>query len=384
MPDAVLAAAGPAADPTVFIGLGLVLLGLAVLGRLSARTGVSPIPLYIVAGLALGQVVDPDLSASVQGTAQLVGVVLLLFMLGLEYTGGELMGSIRSGARGGAVDLVVNAAPGAAVGLILGWDLAACVALAGATYISSSGIIAKVLDDLGRIGNRETPTVIGILVIEDLVMAFYLPLLGVLVAGSALAAAAGALGLAVAVAAVALLVAVRHGHRVSRVAHHPSNEVLLLTVLGIVLLVAGVAERVGVSAAVGAFLVGIALSGPVAHRASSLVAPLRDVAAAAFFVLFALAIDLSRLPEVAVAAVALAVVGAGTKFATGWYAARIAGIGARGRVRAGATLIARGEFSIVIAGIAVASGAAADLGPLVALYVLLLALAGPIAARLAR
>lgn len=384
MPDAVLAAAGPAADPTVLIAGGLVLLGLAVLGRLSARTGISPIPLYIVGGLVLGQLVDPDLSADLEGTAQIVGVVLLLFMLGLEYTGEELMGSIRGGARGGVVDLVLNAAPGAAVGMILGWDVAACVALAGATYISSSGIIAKVLEDLGRIGNRETPTVIGLLVIEDLVMAFYLPLLGVLVAGSALAAAAGALGLAVAVAAVALLVAVRHGHHVSRVAHHRSNEVLLLTVLGIVLLVAGIAERVGVSAAVGAFLVGIALSGSVARRAGSLVAPLRDVAAAAFFVLFALAIDLDRLPDVAVAAVALAVVTAATKFATGWYAARTAGIGSRGRIRAGATLIARGEFSIVIAGIAVAGGAAADLGPLVALYVLLLALAGPIATRLAR
>lgn len=384
MPEVVLAAAGPSADPMVLIAGGLVLLGLAVLGRLSARTGISPIPLYIVGGLVLGQLVDADLSASVQGTAQLVGVVLLLFMLGLEYTGDELMSSIRSGARGGVVDLVLNATPGAAVGLILGWDVAACVALAGATYISSSGIIAKVLDDLGRIGNRETPTVIGLLVIEDLVMAFYLPLLGVLVAGSALAAAAGALGLAVAVAAVALLVAVRHGHRVSRVAHHRSNEVLLLTVLGIVLLVAGIAERVGVSAAVGAFLVGIALSGSVARRAGSLIAPLRDVAAAAFFVLFALAIDLDRLPDVALAAVALAVVTAGTKFLTGWYAARTAGVGARGRIRAGATLIARGEFSIVIAGIAVAGGAAADLGPLVAVYVLILALAGPIATRLAR
>ncbi len=159
---------------------------------------------------------------------------------------------------------------------------------------------------------------------------------------------------------------------------------LLLTVLGLVLLVAGVAERVGVSAAVGAFLVGIALSGTVAERAGSLIAPLRDLFAAVFFVLFAMSIDLGQLPDVIVPAVALAVVTAGTKMATGWYAARQAGVGNRGRMRAGAALIARGEFSIVIAGIAVAGGVIAQLGPLVAVYVLLLALVGPLVARVVR
>jgi CPA2 family monovalent cation:H+ antiporter-2 len=226
--------------------------------------------------------------------------------------------------------------------------------------------------------------VIGVLVIEDLVMAFYLPVLGVLVAGAALAAAAGSLALAVAVAVVALLVAVRFGRRLSRVADHGSDEVLLLTVLGIVLLVAGIAERVGVSAAVGAFLVGIALSGPVAHRAGALIAPLRDLFAAAFFVLFALSIDLGSIPAVILPAAALAVVTAATKYGTGWYAARRAGVARRGRMRAGLALIARGEFSIVIAGIAVAGGATGELGPLVAAYVLMLALAGPILARAVR
>lgn len=360
------------------------MLGLAILGRLAGRIGLSPIPLYIVGGLLVGWLADPSIPEEVVGTGEAVGIVLLLFMLGLEYTGQDLMGSLRTGVRPGLVDLVLNATPGLALGLVLGWDLTACVALAGATYISSSGIIAKLLDDLGRLGNRETPAVIGVLVIEDLVMAFYLPLLGVLVAGSALAAAAGSLALALAVAVAALAIAVRFGRRLSRVADHGSDEVLLLTVLGVVLLVAGIAERVGVSAAVGAFLVGIALSGSVAHRAGALIAPLRDLFAAAFFVLFALAIDLGSIPAVIVPAAVLAVATAATKYGTGWYAARRAGIGPRGRIRAGLTLVARGEFSIVIAGIAVAGGATGALGPLVATYVLMLALAGPLLARVVR
>ncbi len=384
LPEALVLAAVGGSGATVLAMLGAALLGLAVLARISTRMGMSPIPLYIIGGLALGWAFDPGISDKTVDTAELVGIVLLLFMLGIEYTGAELIGSLRSGVRPGLVDIVLNATPGVALGLILGWDATACLALGGATYISSSGIIAKLLDDLGRIGNRETPAVIGVLVIEDLVMAFYLPILGVAVAGSALAVAAGELGLAMGVALLALIIAVKFGRRISRAAHHDSNEVLLLTVLGLVLLVAGVAERVGVSAAVGAFLVGIALSGTVAERAGSLIAPLRDLFAAVFFVLFAMSIDLGQLPDVIVPAVALAVVTAGTKMVTGWYAARQAGVGNRGRMRAGAALIARGEFSIVIAGIAVAGGVIAQLGPLVAVYVLLLALAGPLVARVVR
>jgi len=384
MPDALPLLAGVGAEAGTLAALGGVMLGLALLGRLAGRVGLSPIPLYIGGGLVVGWLADPSIPEDVIGTGELVGIVLLLFMLGLEYTGQDLVGSLRTGVRPGLVDLVLNATPGFALGLLLGWDLAACVALAGATYISSSGIIAKLLDDLGRLGNRETPAVIGVLVIEDLVMAFYLPVLGVLVAGSALAAAAGSLVLAVGVAVLALLVAVRFGRRLSRVADHGSDEVLLLTVLGIVLLVAGIAERVGVSAAVGAFLVGIALSGPVAHRAGALIAPLRDLFAAAFFVLFALSIDLGSIPAVLIPAAILAVATAATKYGTGWYAARHAGVARRGRMRAGLALIARGEFSIVIAGIAVAGGATGELGPLVAAYVLMLALAGPILARAVR
>lgn len=378
-----LLAGGAAAASTLAI-LGGTMLVLAILGRLSSRSGVSPIPLYLIAGLGIGWWLQPDLPTEVVDSAEIIGVVLLLFMLGIEYTGAELVGGIRTGLRAGIVDFVLNATPGVALGLLLGWGVAGAVALGGATYISSSGIIAKVLEDLGRLGNRETPAIISVLVIEDLVMAFYLPILGVLITGAALATAAGSVAIAVSAAILALLIAVRHGHRVSRLADHDRDEVLLLTVLGLLLLVAGLAERIGVSAAVGAFLVGIAISGSVAERTRELIAPLRDVFAAFFFVLFAIGVDARDLPAALPLAVALGVVTVATKFATGWYAARTFGVGSRGRLRAGVTLTARGEFSIVIAGLAVTAGVTNDLGTLVAAYVLLLALAGPIATRLVR
>jgi CPA2 family monovalent cation:H+ antiporter-2 len=366
---------------SALIELGLVIIGLAVLARIAVRTGFSPIPLYLLAGLVFGAVAEPSVSENFIELGAQIGVILLLFMLGLEYSGQELKETLQSGFRAGILDGVLNFTPGLLVGWLLGWGWLAAVLLGGVTYISSSGVIAKVLNDLGRVGNRETPSVLSILVIEDLAMAFYLPLIAVLLVGSGVGAAVTAVLVAFAAAAIVLFVALRHGQLVSRAIFHRSDEVLLLTTLGIVLLVAGAAERLRVSAAVGAFLVGIAFSGQVAKRAETLVTPLRDFFAATFFVFFGLQIDVGALPGALPVAAGLAVVTALTKVFTGWWAARQQGVATRGRFRAGMALVARGEFSIVIAGLGVAAGIEGDLGPLSAAYVLILALAAPLLAR---
>ncbi len=367
----------------VFIELGATFVGLALLARLAHRLGISPIPFYLVAGLAFGDggVVPLDLSEEFIELGAEIGVLLLLFMLGLEYTAAELTDSLKTQATSGLIDLVLNFTPGLLMGLALGWSLSAAVLLGGVTYISSSGVISKVLADLDRFGNRETPVVLGILVIEDLVMAVYLPLVAVAFLGGA----GGVLSLvtALAVVAVVLAVALRFGSSLTRLIDTRSAEGLLLTVFGLILLVGGTAQQVQVSSAVGAFLVGIALSGEVAERARQLLSPLRDLFAATFFLFFALQVDPASVPPVAGLAVLLAVLTAVTKVATGWLAAARAGVAPQGRLRAGATLIARGEFSIVIAGLAVANGIEPELGPLAAGYVLLLAVVGPVATRFA-
>jgi len=145
-------------------------------------------------------------------------------------------------------------------------------------------------------------------------------------------------------------------------------------------LLAGLAQQVQVSAAVAAFLAGVALSGPIAEKSRRLLSPLKDLFAAIFFFFFGLEIAPASLPPVAVEAIGLGVVTAATKVATGYFAARRAGIQGPGRWRAGAALIARGEFSIIIAGFGAASEP--QLGPVAAAYVLLLAIAGPILVRL--
>ena len=311
-----------------------------------------------------------------------VGVVLLLLLLGLEYSASELITGLRRSWAAGIVDALLNATPGVVAALVLGWGPLGALALAGVTWVSSSGIIAKVLGDLGRLGNRETPAVLSVLVIEDLAMAVYLPVTTAALATLGLLAGLRTVAIAVALLAVALVVALRFGRAVSAVVESPSTEVFLLRTFGVALLVAGVASQLQLSAGVGAFLLGIAVSEDTAENATRVLQPLRDLFAAVFFVVFGLDTDPRGIPAVLAAATILAVVSTVTKVATGWYAARAIGVGPLGRWRAGAALVARGEFSIVIAGLALTSGSVdPQFAPLATTYVLIVAALGPVAAR---
>lgn len=366
------------------IELGAVLFALGMMGRVAGRFGVSPIPLYLLGGLAFGKggIIELGAAGEFSHLAGEIGVVLLLLLLGLEYTPVELMTGLRRSWAAGVVDIVANATPGAVVALLLGWGATGAITMAGVTYISSSGIVAKVLNDLSRLGNRETPVILSILVFEDLAMAVYLPVLTTVLAGLSFFSGLKAVGIALATVTVVLIVALRYGRYVSAVLDSADREVFLLKLLGAALLVAGVASALSVSAAVGAFLLGIAISGSTAHEATKLLEPLRDLFAAIFFVAFGFNTDPRAIPPVLAWAVALAVVTVLTKVATGWWAASRQGIRRMGRARAGAALVARGEFSIVIAGLAVSMGAVdGRLAALASAYVLLMAVLGPIAAR---
>ncbi len=370
---------------TLLVEFGVVIFVLGILGRLAGKVGLSPIPLYLLAGLAFGQggLLPLATSEAFISVGADIGVILLLLLLGLEYSAEELVSNMRRQAPAGLLSIVFNAGPGVATGLLLGWHPAAVVAMGGITYATSSGITAKLLNDLGRLGNRETPVVLSLLVLEDLTMAVYLPILTALLAGVGLVTGSISIVVALGLVALILLIALRFGHVINRVVFSTDDEVLLLLVFGLALLVAGLAERVHVSAAVGAFLVGIALSGRVAEDARARLLPLRDLFAAVFFVFFGLRTDPADIPPALAIAAALLVVTAGTKVAVGWIAARRAGIAPLGRIRAGTVMISRGEFSIVIAGLVISAGVQPELGPLAASYVLLSAVLGPVIARIA-
>jgi CPA2 family monovalent cation:H+ antiporter-2 len=280
-----------------------VIVGLALLARVAGRVGIPAVPLYLLGGLAFGRggllpLVD---SAAFIRTGAEIGLILLLFMLGLEYSSRELIDGLQRTWWAAVLDVVLNFAPGLVAGLLLGWTPLASVLLGGVTLVSSSGIVAK-LHDLRWTTRPEGRLVISVLIAEDLVMAVYLSLLTGALAGDAPAVAILTGVAALAAVALTLFAALRFEAGVSRFLFSRSDEALLLTIIGLALVVAGAGETLHVSAAVGAFLAGIVLSGPAADRARDMLVPIRDLFAALFFSFIGLSTD----PSVLGGAIALA------------------------------------------------------------------------------
>jgi CPA2 family monovalent cation:H+ antiporter-2 len=358
--------------------LGAVVLGLAILARIAARFDLPTVPLYLLAGLAFGEggILPLVTTRGFVETGAEIGLILVLFVLGLEHSSRDLLATAKVSAAPGVVDLALNVTPGVLAGLVLGWGPLAAAFLGGITYVSSSGVAAKLLEHAGPHARGASRFVVTIAVIEDLVMAIYLPVLAALLIGDGAEISLVAAGVAIIAVALLLALAVRIEVGLSQMLFSRSDEALLLSILGFAILIAGVAEVARFSAAVGALLAGIMLSGPAAEGAQTLVRPLRDLFAAIFFAFIGLSIDPGMIPPVLWIAVLLGVVTVATKFATGWWAAKRMGSEPRGRGVVGAALVPRGEFSIAIAGLATAAAIEEDLGPVTVAYVIFTVVVG--------
>lgn len=368
--------------PVRLLEIGAALLLLGVMARLGRRIGLSAVPLFLLAGLFFGEggVGDLGFSDPFLRTSSEIGAILLLLLLGMEYSAAELATTVRRRPTAALLDIGLNATPGVLAGLLLGWGALGAVALGGVTYISSSGIVAQVMRDLSWRANPESPSVIGLLVVEDLVMAPYLPALTAVATGAGVVAGALSVGAAVVVVGLAVVLSLRPQRWLTRLIDPESGTALLLLVLGAALVVAGVAGAAGVSPVVGAFLLGLLLSGEVNEAARPALRPLRDLFAAVFFLFFGLSTDPTEVPAVLLPAALLAAVTVGTKLALARLVVRDED--PRAWRRAGALLAARGEFSVVIAGVVAVAGGLPDIGALAATYVLLTAITGPVLARL--
>ena len=360
--------------------LGAVILGLASLARIAARFDLPTVPLFLLAGLAFGEggVLPLVTTRGFVETGAEIGLILVLFVLGLEHSSRDLLATARASTTPGLVDLVLNATPGVLAGLLLGWGALAAAFLGGITYVSSSGVAAKLLEHSGPHARGASKFVVTIAVIEDLVMAIYLPVLAALLIGDGAGISLAAAGVAILAVALLLALALRAEVGLSQMLFSRSDVALLLSILGFAILVAGVAEVARFSAAVGALLAGIMLSGPAAEAAQTLLRPLRDLFAAIFFAFIGLSVDPSTIPPVLGIAVLLGLVTAGTKFIAGWWAARRLGSEPLARGVVGAALIPRGEFSIAIAGLATAATVEEDLGALTVAYVILTVVVGSV------
>ncbi|MGW7521229.1 cation:proton antiporter [Streptomyces sp. NPDC054796] len=357
----------------------------AVLARLGNRIGLPTIPLFILAGILLGPntpgfvlLKDPhDLEM-----LSALGLVLLLFYLGLEFHMDDLKTGGRKMALAGGAYLALNVGAGLAFGFLLGWGTSEALVLAGVLGISSSAIVTKVLVDLGRIGNPETKPILGIIVVEDIFLALYLAALQPVLSGAEdLAAAALQIGKAFGFLLV-LAIAARYGTKViGRLFATKDNELLVISFLGAAVLVAGIAEEFGVADAIGAFMVGLMLGNTASgERIRELVHPLRDAFGAIFFFGFGLSIDPGDLPTVLWPVLIAVVVTLMMNVLAGLAAARLYGFGAQPTANISTTLLARGEFALILATMAAAAGLDDRLSPFIAGYVLILAVIAPLIA----
>lgn len=352
------------------IGSVLVLLGVA--SFLASKFKFSSVPIFLGAGLFFGNggIIELNLSDDFLNLGAQIGAILLLLLLGLEYSAGELVQTVKERRSLGIMDVLINGIPGALFGLLMGWGLVGALVLGGITYVSSSGIAAQLIKD-GRLnGLTSTKRAISVLVIEDLFLAVYLPILSALIASVALVTGLISISIALVIAGGALILAARGIH----IPHAPiimgDSATLLLTVFGAALLASGLATYIGFSGAVAAFLVGLILTGDVAIVARVRLAPLRDLFAAIFFLFFGLQTDPSDIPAVLVPALLLTLIGVLSKWVTAWWAMKDAEE-EHGVRRVAALLIPRGEFSIVIAGLAGSTTFAAELESLTITYVIL-------------
>jgi monovalent cation:H+ antiporter-2, CPA2 family len=324
---------------------------LAGLGLVASRFGLSAIPAYLLAGLLLGPNEPRALSlirpSEVTHFLAEIGLVFLLFFLGLEFTLGRLARSRRHAVLGGAIDLVVNGALGLVVGVAaFGLSFGGLV-LAAAIYVSSSAITVKGLIDFRRLADDETDLVLAILVAEDLVIALVLGF--VAGGGNTLVLFAEA----IAFVAAALAVSKWLARPLDRVLDWLPREFFLLAVFSFVFGAAALAQRVGLSEAIGALMAGVVLSETsVRAEIEERFFSFRDVFAALFFFVFGLSIDVGALGSVAwilTAAVIAALVG---KLGAGYLAGLVGGLTGRQSFNVGAALVAHGEFTIILAQLA--------------------------------
>jgi len=376
----------------IVLEIGLAVALIAAAGLISAKLRLSVIPFYIIIGMVVGphamELGHLDFrfieSAPFIDFMGRIGVLFLLFYLGLEFSVSRLIKSGKSIVMGGAIYIGINFSLGVLFGIVSSFPLPEILVIAGITTFSSSAIVAKVLVDLKRTANPETEMVLGITMFEDVVLALYISVLsGLILSGSS---TIGGVLLSTAVSLGYMLLLLFVGRKLvpllNRVLNIRSNELFILVIFAGLFLIAGFSETIHVAEAIGALLLGLVLA-ETEHvkRIEKFVIPFRDFFGAAFFFSFGLSIDPMQLGGAvwySLAAVILTLIG---NITAGMIAGRKAGLSPKASINIGLTIMGRGEFSIILVNLGKAGGLMAILQPFAALYVLILAILGPLMAK---
>lgn len=365
--------------------LGVLFVIAYLLGRLGKLIGLPAIPIYMLVGLLASPHSDffpLDFEAADVELVAVFGLIMLLFSLGLEFDQDEFYGNAGKLFISGGTRLAINMGVGFALGMWIGWGTREALIIAGMTAASSSAIITKLLIELRRLANPETPTILGIMVLEDVFIAIYLAIVGVILGGRTdVWGIVLQLGISFAFLVAMFALARWGGKVVSRLVQTKDDELFTILFFGLAVAFGGIGELLGVSDAIGAFLIGLVLGATrFRGRIEQFTLPLRDVFGAFFFLNFGLALDVSTFGDVLVpvgVAVALTLI---VNTLGGQLIAWQNKLTQAQGLNASAMLQNRGEFALILATLATGAGLDSRLTPFAGLYVLSMAIVGPILA----
>lgn len=375
-------------DHLVFeVGTALLLVAIAAL--LAGKLKFSIIPFLIVLGMIVGphaptigifdfKFIESQEIIDFMGR---IGVLFLLFYLGLEFSVGKLIKSGRSIAFSGTIYVAINFVLGLLYGFLTGFPLLETLIIAGFVSVSSSAIVAKVLVDLRRTGNSETELILGIILFDDIFLAVFLSIISGLLLGGATSIGGSILSVLIAIGYMLLFfVIARKGTPVlNKLLNIASDEIFIIVVFAALFFVAGFSETIHVAEAIGALLFGLALSETEQNkRIEKLVIPFRDFFGAMFFFSFGLSIDPLTLGGAVWLALGVVILTIVSNYVAGMIAGRRSGLSHKASSNIGLTIMARGEFTIIVANLGIAGGLMPILKPFSALYVLILAILGPL------
>ncbi|MGO4691413.1 cation:proton antiporter [Glaciibacter sp. 2TAF33] len=365
------------------ITLGVLLVVAYVLGRLAKLVGLPSIPVYMVVGLLAsphsGWFPLDFQSADIELIA-IFGLILLLFSLGLEFDQEEFFNDAGKLLVSGGSYVLLNMGVGFAFGMMVGWGTREALVIAGMTGTSSSAIITKLLIELRRLPNKETPMILGVTVVGDIFIAIYLAIVSVVLSGKT---EVWPIVLQLSIAFLFLIVmfsVARWGGRVvSRLVRTKDDELFTILFFGLAVLFAGIGELIGVTDAIGAFLIGVVLGASTYRTKIERVAvPLRDVFGAFFFLNFGLALNVAEFGSVATLVIIAVVMTFALNILSGMFLAWLNKMGAVEGINAAAILVNRGEFTLILATLSIAAGLDHRLQPFAGLYVLIMAILGPL------
>lgn len=367
------------------IVLGLLLLVAYVLGRVGRLIGLPAIPIYMLVGLLASPHTGWFPLSFESNYIELIaifGLILLLFNLGLEFDQDEFFGNFGKLIVSGGSYILINMGVGLAFGFWVGWGTREALIIAGMTATSSSAIVTKLLIELRRLPNTETPMILGVTVVEDIFIAIYLAIVSVVLSGETdFWPVVGKLTVAFLFLVVMFTVARFGGRYVSRLFRTKDDELFTILFFGLAVLFAGIGELLGVTDAIGAFLIGLVLGATkYRNRIEHIAVPLRDVFAAFFFLNFGLELDPAKFPSVlgpVLVAVAMTVV---LNILAGQFVAWINGFGPQAGLNTTVILQNRGEFALILATLSISAGLDPRIVPFAGLYVLVMAVLGPILA----